>query len=136
MRCSIVSLSRCSTISRAASRGLAGSCAISSLGRSYQKSFFNMGCIRLSSGLTRVPYQCYYKFYQLVFIIGQDSPVCKPSFACRRQFLPKPGPGLKGKVLEMKKQYYKVRSEERRVGKACWWWRALSEADDRHELGI
>ena len=28
--------------------------------------------------------------------------------ACRRQFLPKPGPGLKGKVLEMKKQYYKV----------------------------
>ena len=36
------------TISRAASRGAAGSCAMSSLGKSYQKSFFNILCICLS----------------------------------------------------------------------------------------
>ena len=36
------------TISRAASRGDAGSCAMSSLGKSYQKSFFNILCICLS----------------------------------------------------------------------------------------
>ena len=55
MRCSIV---RSSTIRRALSRGSAGSWAISSLGRSYQKSFFNI--VLLPFCVDKLAAQCYY----------------------------------------------------------------------------
>ena len=48
IRCWMLSSFWLSTISRAESRGDAGSCAMSSLGKSYQKSFFNILCICLS----------------------------------------------------------------------------------------
>ena len=48
IRCWMLSSFWLRIMSRAESLGSAGSCAMSSLGKSYQKSFFNMLCICLS----------------------------------------------------------------------------------------
>ena len=57
MRCSMESSLRRSTISRAESRGLAGSWAIYSLGRSYQNSFFSI--VSSPFFVDNRPVQCY-----------------------------------------------------------------------------